>query len=271
MSIAHSRASPGSCPSSAGRTTRCVKIAPAARTVEIWSSSLEPKWANSPLLLMLSSVASRPIDRPSRPSTDATLTAAWRIARRVLSPLTLRPSGTAGAVCSSDRSVRIVTHKVARSFVFVIQERSFVFLPPHPAPRKDPPHVPLRHRRRRAPRRPLPSSGRARARAAGSGRDPPRRRTGARSPHGRAAGRVSTAAALRGGAAARPALRPAAVLAVASASSFLVYLDATIVNVAFPDIRASFSGATLPGLSWILSAYGLVFAALLVPAGRYAD
>jgi EmrB/QacA subfamily drug resistance transporter len=61
------------------------------------------------------------------------------------------------------------------------------------------------------------------------------------------------------------------VLAVASASSFLVYLDATIVNVAFPDIRASFSGATLAGLSWILSAYGLVFAALLVPGGRYAD
>jgi EmrB/QacA subfamily drug resistance transporter len=82
---------------------------------------------------------------------------------------------------------------------------------------------------------------------------------------------MSTVAGLRGGARLRPALQPAAVLAVASASSFLVYLDATIVNVAFPDIRASFSGATLAGLSWILSAYGLVFAALLVPGGRYAD
>ena len=82
---------------------------------------------------------------------------------------------------------------------------------------------------------------------------------------------MSAVAGLRGGALARSALRPAAVLAVASASSFLVYLDATIVNVAFPDIRASFSGATLSGLSWILSAYGLVFAALLVPGGRYAD
>jgi EmrB/QacA subfamily drug resistance transporter len=82
---------------------------------------------------------------------------------------------------------------------------------------------------------------------------------------------VSAVAGLRGGARLRPALQPAAVLAVASASSFLVYLDATIVNVAFPDIRASFSGATLAGLSWILSAYGLVFAALLVPGGRYAD
>ena len=82
---------------------------------------------------------------------------------------------------------------------------------------------------------------------------------------------MSAVAGLRGGARTRPALRPAAVLAVASASSFLVYLDATIVNVAFPDIRDSFPGATLSGLSWILSAYGLVFAALLVPGGRYAD
>jgi EmrB/QacA subfamily drug resistance transporter len=82
---------------------------------------------------------------------------------------------------------------------------------------------------------------------------------------------VSTVAGLQGEARTRAALQPAAVLAVASASSFLVYLDATIVNVAFPDIRASFSGATLAGLSWILSAYGLVFAALLVPGGRYAD
>src|SRR5215217_5758334 len=82
---------------------------------------------------------------------------------------------------------------------------------------------------------------------------------------------MSAVAGLQGGPLARSVLRPAAVLAVASASSFLVYLDATIVNVAFPDIRASFSGATLSGLSWILSAYGLVFAALLVPGGRYAD
>jgi EmrB/QacA subfamily drug resistance transporter len=78
-------------------------------------------------------------------------------------------------------------------------------------------------------------------------------------------------AGLQGDERTRSALQPAAVLAVASVSSFLVYLDATIVNVAFPDIRASFSGSTLSGLSWILSAYGLVFAALLVPGGRYAD
>ena len=84
-------------------------------------------------------------------------------------------------------------------------------------------------------------------------------------------GRMSIAIPSRGGALRRPALRPAAVLAVGSASSFLVYLDATIVTVAFPDIRASFAGTTLSSLSWVLSAYGIFFAALLVPAGRLAD
>ena len=82
---------------------------------------------------------------------------------------------------------------------------------------------------------------------------------------------MSTIIAARRGSAVPSALGPVAVLAVASASSFLVYLDATIVNVAFPDVRASFTGATLAGLSWILSAYGIVFAALLVPGGRFAD
>ena len=82
---------------------------------------------------------------------------------------------------------------------------------------------------------------------------------------------MSIAIPQRGGALRRPALRPAAVLAIGSASSFLVYLDATIVTVAFPDIRASFAGTTLSSLSWVLSAYGIFFAALLVPAGRLAD
>jgi EmrB/QacA subfamily drug resistance transporter len=82
---------------------------------------------------------------------------------------------------------------------------------------------------------------------------------------------VSAVAGSQGAALGRRALRPAAVRAVGSASSFLVYLDATIVNIAFPDVRASFSDVTLAGLSWILSAYAIVFAALLVPGGRLAD
>jgi EmrB/QacA subfamily drug resistance transporter len=52
---------------------------------------------------------------------------------------------------------------------------------------------------------------------------------------------------------------------------FMVFLDATVVNVAFPDIQKSFPQASLAGLSWVLSAYSICFAALLVPLGRVAD
>ena len=48
-------------------------------------------------------------------------------------------------------------------------------------------------------------------------------------------------------------------------------LDLFIVNIAFPDLARSFDGASLPSLSWVLNAYAIVFAALLVPAGRIAD
>src|SRR3954454_7447320 len=61
------------------------------------------------------------------------------------------------------------------------------------------------------------------------------------------------------------------VLAVVSAAVFMSSLDLFIVNIAFPDIRADFDGASLASLSWILNAYAIVFAALLVPAGRSAD
>jgi EmrB/QacA subfamily drug resistance transporter len=61
------------------------------------------------------------------------------------------------------------------------------------------------------------------------------------------------------------------VLTVASAGAFMGFLDVTIVNIAFPDIQRDFSGTSLAELSWILNAYAIVFAALLVPAGRIAD
>ena len=61
------------------------------------------------------------------------------------------------------------------------------------------------------------------------------------------------------------------VLLVTSVAVFMSFLDVTIVNIAFPDIRASFAATSLAGLSWILTAYNIVFAALLVPAGRLAD
>src|SRR6202034_864822 len=48
-------------------------------------------------------------------------------------------------------------------------------------------------------------------------------------------------------------------------------LDLFIVNVALPVIGRSYPGSSLSGLSWVLNAYAIVFAALLVPAGRLAD
>lgn len=61
------------------------------------------------------------------------------------------------------------------------------------------------------------------------------------------------------------------VLAVTSVGVFMSFLDATIVNIAFPSIRASFASASLSDLSWVINAYSIVFASLLVPAGRLAD
>src|SRR5436190_24259009 len=61
------------------------------------------------------------------------------------------------------------------------------------------------------------------------------------------------------------------VLLVTSVAVFMGFLDVTIVNIAFPDIRSSFPHSSLAGLSWVLNAYNVVFAALLVPAGRVAD
>jgi EmrB/QacA subfamily drug resistance transporter len=63
----------------------------------------------------------------------------------------------------------------------------------------------------------------------------------------------------------------AKVLLITSVAVFMAFLDVTIVNIAFPDIEASFPDSSLASLSWILNAYNIVFAALLVPAGRLAD
>ncbi len=59
--------------------------------------------------------------------------------------------------------------------------------------------------------------------------------------------------------------------ALISSAVFLVSLDATAVVAAFAALRADFGGASLASLSWTLNAYTVVYAALLVPAGRWAD
>ena len=65
--------------------------------------------------------------------------------------------------------------------------------------------------------------------------------------------------------------RPWRVLLVVSVAVFLASLDLFIVNVAFPDLVAHFESTEMGDLSWVLNGYTIVFAALLVPAGRLAD
>ncbi len=61
------------------------------------------------------------------------------------------------------------------------------------------------------------------------------------------------------------------ILAITSVGVFVASLDLFIVNIAFPDIARDFPESSLAGISWVLSAYAIVLAALLVPAGRFAD
>ncbi|MFE7106222.1 MFS transporter [Streptomyces sp. NPDC057575] len=58
---------------------------------------------------------------------------------------------------------------------------------------------------------------------------------------------------------------------IISAGVFVVNLDLFIVNVAVPALGDAFEGSSLASLSWVLNAYAIVFAALLVVAGRLAD
>jgi NTE family protein len=69
----------------------------------------------------------------------------------------------------------------------------------------------------------------------------------------------------------RLAPTPRRVLAIASLGAAVAFVDATIVNIAFPSIEKSFSGTSISSLSWVLNAYNIVFAAFLVAAGRIAD
>jgi EmrB/QacA subfamily drug resistance transporter len=67
-------------------------------------------------------------------------------------------------------------------------------------------------------------------------------------------------------------LSPAALaVAVLSLGVFMSSLDLFIVNLAFPYIGHDYGGTSLSALSWVLNGYTIVFAAVLVPAGRWAD
>jgi MFS transporter, DHA2 family, methylenomycin A resistance protein len=68
----------------------------------------------------------------------------------------------------------------------------------------------------------------------------------------------------------RNAAGPGFTLAAAVLGFFVVTLDATVVNVALPSIRADFGGG-ISGLQWVVDGYTLMFAALLLSAGALVD
>src|SRR3954453_20590331 len=59
-------------------------------------------------------------------------------------------------------------------------------------------------------------------------------------------------------------------LAAAVLGFFVVTLDAVVVNVALPSIRAGLGGG-ITGLQWAVDGYTLMFAALLLSSGSLAD
>jgi DHA2 family methylenomycin A resistance protein-like MFS transporter len=61
-----------------------------------------------------------------------------------------------------------------------------------------------------------------------------------------------------------------AALATAMLGFFVVALDAQVVNVALPGIRADLGGG-LSGLQWVVTGYTLMFSALLLFGGTFSD
>jgi EmrB/QacA subfamily drug resistance transporter len=64
---------------------------------------------------------------------------------------------------------------------------------------------------------------------------------------------------------------PWVVLLSTGLAVFAVFLDTTILFVAFTAIGQDYAGVSTASLSWILNAYTIAFAAMLIPAGRLAD
>jgi MFS transporter, DHA2 family, methylenomycin A resistance protein len=63
---------------------------------------------------------------------------------------------------------------------------------------------------------------------------------------------------------------PAAALAVICTGYFMVIMDATVTNVALPSIGRGLHGS-VTGLQWVVDAYTLSFAALLLTGGALAE
>src|SRR5438874_3457703 len=63
---------------------------------------------------------------------------------------------------------------------------------------------------------------------------------------------------------------PWAVLVVLCMGFFMILLDITIVNIAIPSMIDSLH-ASLDQILWVLNSYTLVYAVLLISAGRLRD
>src|SRR5579863_6665560 len=68
----------------------------------------------------------------------------------------------------------------------------------------------------------------------------------------------------------RPRAAGAMVLVASLLGFFMLSLDSTAVNVALPGIERTLGGSTA-GLQWVIDAYTLMFAALLISAGAVSD
>ena len=67
-----------------------------------------------------------------------------------------------------------------------------------------------------------------------------------------------------------PQVRPYLVLTICCASLLLIGMDVTIINVALPAIQLDLH-ASLAGLQWVIDAYTLTLASLLIFSGSMAD
>ena len=65
-------------------------------------------------------------------------------------------------------------------------------------------------------------------------------------------------------------VKPWLVLTAVLLGFFMALLDTTIVNIAIPSIQTDLS-ADLLSTSWVLNAYNLMYAILLITVGRFAD
>jgi EmrB/QacA subfamily drug resistance transporter len=65
--------------------------------------------------------------------------------------------------------------------------------------------------------------------------------------------------------------RETKILAIVSAGTAMGGLDLSLMFVAYPAIRADFPKESVTLISWVLTSFTIVAAALLIPAGRLAD